>query len=118
MPPLEVRAQFQLQGVASPCGTGGYNSHVTGIAFNSTSVSPDVYAIDLYADNGACPNYAPGTPNSDAVKAIHAEGKKAICSVDIGTAEPYRPDYQDFVKFNKNCRGCLLGKKYDSNDPS
>jgi len=37
--------------------------------------------------------------------------------VDIGSAEPYRPDFQRFVEFDKNCSGCLLGKTYDSGDP-
>ena len=116
-PPQNLRAQFQLQGVESHCTTGGYNTRVRNKAFDGTVVSPDVHAIDLYADNGACPDYAPGTPNRDAVAAIHAGGKKAICYVDIGTAEPYRPDYEKFVAFDKKCSGCLLGKQYDSGDP-
>ena len=117
-PPLNLRAQFQLQGVpGSFCTTGGYNTKVKHKAFNGNIVSPDLYAIDLYADDGACPNYAPGTPNRDAVAAIHAQGKKAICYVDIGSAEPYRPDYQEFIEFDKKCSGCLLGKPYDSGDP-
>jgi hypothetical protein len=117
VPPVNLRGQFQLQGVSNQCNTGGYNPNVLGIAYDGAAVSPDVYAIDLYADNGACPNYPAGTLNTDAVKAVHANGKKALCYVDIGTAEPYRPDYQDFVAFNKSCSKCLLGKKYDRNDP-
>jgi hypothetical protein len=117
-PPLNLRAQFQLQGIpGSFCTTGGYHTNVRNHAFNGNIVSPDLYAIDLYADDGACPNYAPGIPNRDAVAAIHAQGKKAVCYVDIGSAEPYRPDYQKFVEFDKNCSGCLLGKTYDSGDP-
>ena len=117
VPPVNLHAQFQLQGVSNQGSTGGYNPNVFGTAYSGASVSPDIYAIDLYADNGACPNYPAGTLNTDAVKAIHANGKKAICYVDIGTAEPYRPDYRDFVNFNKSCGNYLLGKKYDSNDP-
>ena len=117
VPSQNLRAQFQLQGVESHCATGGYNPRVRNKAYDGRVVSPDVYAIDLYADNGACPQYAPGTPNRDAVRAIHAAGKKAICYVDIGTAEPYRPDYDLFVAFDKKCSGCLLGEPYDSGDP-
>jgi hypothetical protein len=117
LPPLSLRAQFQLQGVDSHCATGGYNPRVRNTAFDGRVVSPDVYAIDLYADNGACPNYPEGTPNRDAVQAIHIDRKKAVCYVDIGTAEPYRPDYDKFVAFDKKCSGCLLGRQYDSGDP-
>jgi hypothetical protein len=116
-PPTHLRAQFQLQGVSDHCKTGGYNARVHGKAFDGSWVSPEAYFIDLYADDGACPQYAPGTPNRDAVRAVHAAGKKAICYVDIGSAEPYRPDYQEFVDFDKRCSGCLLGKTYDSGDP-
>jgi hypothetical protein len=117
IPPANLRAQFQLQGVADHCSTGGYNTRVRGKAVDGSWVSPDAYFIDLYADNGVCPQYAEGTPNRDAVRSLHAAGKKAICYVDIGSAEPYRPDYQEFVNFDQQCKGCLLGKPYDSGDP-
>jgi hypothetical protein len=32
------------------------------------------------------------------VAALHAEGKRAICYVDVGTAENFRPDYGSFPK--------------------
>ncbi len=32
------------------------------------------------------------------VAALHAEGKHAICYVDVGTAEKFRPDYAQFPK--------------------
>ncbi|HEX4482328.1 MAG TPA: endo alpha-1,4 polygalactosaminidase [Solirubrobacteraceae bacterium] len=32
------------------------------------------------------------------VAALHAEGKRAICYIDVGTAENFRPDYSSFPK--------------------
>lgn len=32
------------------------------------------------------------------VAALHAEGKHAICYIDVGTAENFRPDYGEFSK--------------------
>lgn len=32
------------------------------------------------------------------VAALHAEGKHAICYIDVGTAESFRPDYGEFPK--------------------
>jgi hypothetical protein len=32
------------------------------------------------------------------VAALHAEGKRAICYIDVGTAEDFRPDYSSFPK--------------------
>src|SRR5262245_64830259 len=46
IPPLDIRGQFQLQGVASHCSTGGYNPDVNGRAYDGASVAPDVYPID------------------------------------------------------------------------
>ncbi|HTZ86017.1 MAG TPA: endo alpha-1,4 polygalactosaminidase [Solirubrobacteraceae bacterium] len=32
------------------------------------------------------------------VAALHAEGKRVICYIDVGTAENFRPDYKEFPK--------------------
>jgi hypothetical protein len=32
------------------------------------------------------------------IAALHAEGKRAICYIDVGTAESFRPDYSSFPK--------------------
>src|SRR5690348_4613329 len=62
-----LRHQFQLQGVPNQfCSSGGYNTAVSGPSFLGETVAPQVYAIDLYADDGACPNYKHGTLNTDA----------------------------------------------------
>jgi hypothetical protein len=57
-------------------------------------VRPDVYDVDLYATDGTTPNIA-------GVAAIHAAGAHAVCYVDAGTWENFRPDagaYPDSVK--------------------
>ena len=48
-------------------------------------VRPNVYDVDLYATNGV-------TLNTAAVAAIHAVGAHAVCYVDAGTWEDFRPD--------------------------
>ena len=112
-PTGSLRHQFQLQGVPGQfCHTGGYNTEVSGPSFLGEVVEPQVYAIDLYADDGACPNYKPGTLNTDAVKRLHAHGKRAIAYISIGAWEAYRPDARTFEVFDRQCGGCLLGKDY------
>ena len=48
-------------------------------------VRPNVYDVDLYATNGT-------TLNTAAVATIHAVGAHAVCYVDAGTWEDFRPD--------------------------
>lgn len=91
MPAPGERWQYQLQGNvdATICA-----KPVSGGA----CVRPDVYDIDLYDDGGAALN----TP---AVASIHARGAHAICYVDAGTWEDWRPDaaqYPDAVKGKPN----------------
>jgi hypothetical protein len=33
------------------------------------------------------------------VAALHAQGKRVICYIDVGTAEKFRPDYSSFPKY-------------------
>lgn len=114
-----LRHQFQLQGVPGQfCSTGGYNTDVAGPSFLGETVAPKVYAIDLYADNGACPNYKRGTLNTDAVTSLHAHGKRAIAYIAIGAWESYRPDAWKFKAFDRQCGGCLIGKGYFGSNSS
>jgi hypothetical protein len=48
-------------------------------------VRPNVYDVDLYATDGV-------TLNTAAVSAIHAIGAHAVCYIDAGTWEDFRPD--------------------------
>src|SRR5262249_12596365 len=85
------RWQYQLQGdvVTTLC--------VKPIS-GGACVRPDVYDVDLYRNDGV-------TLNSPGVQAIHAAGAHAICYVDAGTWEDFRPDsgaYPESVKGKKN----------------
>jgi len=78
IPTPGLRWQYQLQGklktnlCAVPQGGG-------------SCVRPQVYDVDLYAPNGV-------TLNTAGVDAIHAAGAHAVCYVDAGTWENWRPD--------------------------
>ena len=78
IPTQGLQWQYQLQGKLK-----------TNICAVPTSggqcVRPNVYDVDLYAPDGV-------TPNSAAVAAIHAIGAHAVCYVDAGTWEDFRPD--------------------------
>jgi hypothetical protein len=81
VPTQGLRWQYQLQGdvhadvCARPVGAGKHDP----------CVRPDVFDIDLYAKNGT-------TLNKAAVDAIHGRDAHAICYVDAGTWEDWRPD--------------------------
>jgi hypothetical protein len=102
------RWQYQLQSHdgAFP-STGGINVDICEVPFaGGTCVRPSVFDIDLYAD------LKTGELNTAAVAAIHASGGHAVCYVDAGSIETYRPDYQRFVEFDHACNGCLIGKPF------
>jgi hypothetical protein len=78
IPTQGLRWQYELQGKlnTSLCAvpeTGG------------SCVRANVYDVDLYATNGV-------TLNTAAVTAIHTAGAHAVCYVDAGTWEDFRPD--------------------------
>jgi hypothetical protein len=116
-PPLQSRWQYQLQGNPKYAATGGVNVDIcvtpqTGGA----CVRPAVFDIDLYADGDVVGNNT--TLNTAAVKAVHARGAKAICYVDAGSIEDYRPDYKQFVDWHKSHGNSLLGKPYSEEFPN
>src|SRR5262245_30858654 len=87
-PALSSRWQWQLNTVNSYASTGGINlTMCVSPPSGGPCVRPVVYDIDLYNIDGV-------TPNSQATTAIHAQGGKAICYVDAGTWENWRPDQQ------------------------
>ena len=112
-PPLEARWQYQLQakpGVADD--TGGIDVDICEApAAGGDCVTPDVFDIDLYVDTKVS---GPGNfvVDTAAVDAIHAAGGHAVCYLDAGDAETFRPDYQRFVDFDKHCDGCLIGNPF------
>lgn len=91
VPAQATRLQYQLQ--ADSTGAGAVGGIDVGIcekpASGGSCVTPGAYDIDLYAPDGT-------TPNAAAVSAIHAAGAKAICYVDAGSWENWRPDASAF----------------------
>ncbi len=81
-PPVGTRWQYQLQDTI--------DTQLCVVPWSGGAcVRPEVYDIDLYANDGV-------TPNADAVSAIHAGGAHAICYVDAGSWENWRPDAAAF----------------------
>ncbi|MFI0419616.1 endo alpha-1,4 polygalactosaminidase [Spongiactinospora sp. 9N601] len=115
-PPLNSRWQYQLQGTSDFPATGGVNVDVcTVVQPGGECVRPTVFDIDLYAAQEVTGNNH--TLNTAAVKAIHANGAKAICYIDAGSIETYRPDYQQFLDWHNANGKSLLGKPFDENFP-
>jgi len=92
------RWQYQLQGVVD---TSICSKPVSGGA----CVTPDVYDIDLYDDAGTALNTA-------AVAQIHALGKHAVCYVDAGTWENWRPDADQYPAAVKGKSNGWPGEKW------
>lgn len=116
-PSVETRWQYQLQAARNARGTaclypttGGINVNITAVpAGGGRAVAPQVFDIDFQTD-GFCTGGTITQENKDAVRAIHQNKAKAICYVDAGTAENFRPDYQDYVDFDDSHGGALFGK--------
>ena len=78
VPSPGLRWQYQLQ--------GKLNTTLCAVSQKGGAcVRPNVYDVDLYATNGT-------TLNTASVAAIHAVGAHAVCYVDAGTWEDFRPD--------------------------
>lgn len=106
LPPQRARFQYQLQPVPGHEATGGVNVDVCEAPFTGgPCVRPEVWGIDLYEADGV-------TPNRRAVDAIHARGGYALCYVDAGSIENYRPDWPEFVAWDEAHGNSLLGKPY------
>ncbi len=105
-PAVGSRWQYQLQVRKAFADTGGIDVDLCTIPWSGGDcVRPDVFDIDLYDLDGV-------TPNKRAVEAIHARDAHAICYVDAGSIETYRPDYHRFVRFDRRCGGCLIGEPF------
>lgn len=116
-PALQSRWQYQLQAAETSSGdckfgaTGGIDAGISAIPFiGSSAVSPVVFDIDFLMDPLCAPGSSNDVDDTAAVNAVHANGAHAICYVDAGTYEPFRPDQQGYVDFDSQCGGCLLGK--------
>ena len=116
-PAVGARWQYQLQAARNAGGTaclypstGGINVNISAVPKSGgAAVAPQVFDIDFQTD-GFCTGGTITQENAAAVAAIHANGAKAVCYLSAGSAESFRPDYQQFVNFNNACGGCLFGK--------
>lgn len=105
-PPLESRWQYQLQVREKYESTGGIDVDICVTPYTGgPCATPTVFDIDLFDLDGV-------TPNTKAVEAIHERGAHAICYIDAGSIETYRPDYPKFVAFDRRCDGCLIGNPF------
>jgi hypothetical protein len=117
-PPPDARWQYQLQarpgklpesggidiGICEPPVLGG-----------GECVSPQVIDFDLYRDKRGTD--VDREPNERAVDALHGIGGYAICYVDAGGIENYRPDYPRFLRWHRNHGHSLLGKPFSKRFP-
>ncbi|MHB1209730.1 MAG: endo alpha-1,4 polygalactosaminidase [Acidimicrobiales bacterium] len=94
VPPVGAGWQYQLQADAGArfSNSGGINVALCERPiFGTTCQRAKVFSIDLYGPSGA-------TPNASGVRAIRSAGGYAICYVDAGTWESWRPDAAAFPK--------------------
>ena len=114
-PPVGARWQYQLEARKRKklAATGGIDVGICAKPPGGGPCAlPDVFDIDLWVDPALTDGEA--VVNSAAVAAIHAAGKRAICYVQAGTAERFRPDYAEMVAFDAACSGCLIGKPFSA----
>ena len=117
VPPAQSRWQYQLEAAQTAAGdcafpaTGGIDTGIAAVPFTGGGVMPPaVFDIDFLVDPICAPGGSNDVDNAAAVAAIHAAGGKAICYLDAGTDEPFRPDHQAYLDFDAACGGCLLGR--------
>jgi hypothetical protein len=111
-PPAGARWQYQLESTdRGAASTGGIDVGICEPpAAGGACVRPKVFDIDLYQDGRISGN--DHTVNTAAVNAIHRRGAHAICYVSAGTAERFRPDYDNYVRFDRRIGHRLLGKPF------
>lgn len=117
-PPLAIRWQWQIEGRAGQHpDTGGIAVGICEPPFGGGDcVRPEVFDIDLYVDPQIAGRYG-WVRETAAVDAIHASGRHVIGYVTQGDAERWRPDYEQFVAFDRACHGCLLGNPFSKRFP-
>jgi hypothetical protein len=111
-PPPHGRWQYQLESSdKSLKSTGGIDVDLCEPpAGGGACVRPRVFDIDLYQDGRISGN--DHTVNTTAVNAIHRRGAYAVCYLSAGTAERFRPDYGEYVRFDRTHGHSLLGKPF------
>ena len=116
-PATNARWQYQLEAARDKSGnclftsTGGINVGISGTPFTRRRLGqPTVFDIDFQTD-GACTGGTITQENSARGRRDPREAeRKAICYIDAGGAESFRPDFPAYQAFNDNCGGCLFGR--------
>jgi endo-alpha-1,4-polygalactosaminidase (GH114 family) len=115
-PAVGARWQWQLEGRGHE-DTGGIKVGICSEPFGGGAcVRPQVFDIDLFVDPKLAGRFG-YVVNTDAVDAIHASGRHVIGYVTAGDAERWRPDYEQYVDFDRRCGGCLLGNPFSRRFP-
>jgi hypothetical protein len=114
-PAVRTRWQWQLQARAGIYpATNGINVDICRPAFGGgTCVQPEMFDIDPYVDHNIAGRYRYPF-NTAAVEAIHASARHVIGYITAGDIERFRPDYQQFVDFDRRCGGCLIGRHFSA----
>lgn len=112
LPAPNDRWQYQLEGGEKAlAASGGIDVDICRVPFTGGAcVKPDVYDIDLYESGQTAGKE--GVLNTAAVEAVHAHAAHAVCYLSAGTAEKFRPDYGNYVRYDKRHGGRLLGKPF------
>jgi len=98
VPAQGLRWQYQLQGTLK-------TTLCTVPVSGGRCVRPDVYDVDLYARDGV-------TINTAGVAQIHATGAHAVCYVDAGSWENFRPDANSYPKSIKGLSNGWPGERW------
>jgi hypothetical protein len=120
-PPPDARWQYQLE--AADRGHEASGRIDVGICrrpyegpAGGECVRPRVIDFDPYLDD---PDTNPDTTlNTRAVDALHDRGGYAICYVDAGSIERYRPDFERFRRWDRSHGGSLLGNPFSKRFPN
>jgi endo-alpha-1,4-polygalactosaminidase (GH114 family) len=116
-PPPDARWQYQLQ--ARHKGnrrSGGIDVDVCSPPLGGGAcVRPRVIDFDPYLDEKG--DDVDSKPNRAGVRALHRAGGYAICYIDAGGIENYRPDYPAFLRWHRNHGRSLLGKPFSKRFP-
>nr|MBA2240928.1 endo alpha-1,4 polygalactosaminidase [Solirubrobacterales bacterium] len=78
-------------------------------------VRPRVIDFDLYLDRRGTDDDS--TLNRAGVDALHARGGYAVCYVDAGSAELFRPDFPRFRRWHRSHGRSLLGNPFSRRFP-
>ena len=117
-PPPDARWQYQLQAIAK----GGFERGRVDVGICGRArgadrgcLRPEVIEFDLYRDGRGGAVDAP--PNRRGVRAVHHAGGYAVCYIDAGGIENYRPDWERFKRWHREHGKSLLGRPFSKRFP-